>query len=111
MGQQNARNNGACVEADGAPREEIAAVHGDEVGGTRPRAYEMHGHGADPVSASAHVACPTAMRGSSSFASGPPAARAAASATDGTPLTARARSERVSQRAAAASRSRGGTNR
>src|SRR4029078_11817269 len=75
MGQQRMRNNGACVEGDGAPREDIATAHGDAVGSARSRTDEMNGHGADPVSASAQVAGPTATRGRSSFPAGPPGAR------------------------------------
>ena len=109
IGQQLLRHERAGVEADRAARDQIAAAHGDEVGRARPRADEMHGHGASPVIASAQVAGPTATRGASSRAPGPPAASAAASETDGTPVSASTRSDRVTARAPAASKSACGT--
>src|SRR5262245_24503185 len=88
IGKQLPWHDRAGIEADLAARDQLAPAHGDEVGGARPRADEMHGHGASPLKTSAQVTGPTAMRGRMSVDLGPPAASAAASATDGTPLSA-----------------------
>ncbi len=84
--EQLARHDRAGIKADRTARDQIAAAHGDEVGGARSGADEMHGHGAAPEVASAQVAAPTTSRGPSRRAGGPAAASAAASATDGTPM-------------------------
>src|SRR5205823_3229856 len=99
----------ARVEADRAVREQVASAHRDEVGCSRPRAYEVHRHHDSRVRTSAQVAGPTATRAATSQAPVPPAARAAASATDGTPINAKTLSDRVSVRTLAASSSFCGT--
>src|SRR5262249_43053363 len=109
-GEQIGRHDRAGIEAHGTAREDLLAAHGDEIGGARPGADEVHGHGAPPLSASAQVAGPTAVRGATRRAAGPPAANAAASATDGTPISATPRSEAVTARSPAASRSACGTS-
>src|SRR5262249_45748442 len=101
-----------CGEGSG-----VGVEGNGEYGATRleppPQPSPLRGEGwgavapspiASPVSASAQVAGPTAMRGAISRAAGPPAARAAASATDGTPASAITRSERVAARIPAAAR-------
>ncbi len=107
-GQKLARHDRAGIEADGTARDEIAAAQRDEVWSARPRADEMHRHGAS-VSASAQVTGPTEIRGRMSLAFGPPAARAAASATEGTPTSAFTRGDEDCARLPAASRSLGAT--
>ena len=46
--KQFARHERAGIEADRTARDQVAAAHGDEVGGARPGADEMHGHDAAP---------------------------------------------------------------
>src|SRR5215468_5505695 len=105
MREQLTGHDRAGIEADRTARDQVASAHRNEVRRTRPCADEMYHHGVSPVSASAQVAEPTAIRGAISLATGPPAARAAASATDGTPASATTRSDRVLTRAQAATRS------
>ena len=63
MRQQLRRHDRAGIEADRAARDQVASAQGDEVGGARPGADEMHGHGVASSLASAQVTGPTTMRG------------------------------------------------
>src|SRR5215472_16327630 len=103
--EQFARHDRAGVEADRTTRDQVSPAYRDKVRRTGPRSDEMHRHRAASVSASAQVAGPTAMRGTMSRAAGPPAPRAAVSATDGAPVSAVTRSDRVTARPPAITRS------
>src|SRR5260370_26300949 len=92
MRQQFARHDRARIEADRAARDEIAPAQRDEVGRARSGTDEMHRHGAAPEVAasdlaSAQVAGPIAIRGTTRRPAGPAAASAAASATDPPPIS------------------------
>src|SRR5262249_27189869 len=96
--QQLRRDDRAGVETDRALPEQVASTDRKEVGGPGTSADEMDAHDRPPLTASAQVAVPIAIRGTTSRAVGPPPASAAASATEGIPIRARTRSERVSAR-------------
>src|SRR5262249_59589705 len=87
--QQLRREDRAGVETDGALPEQVASTDRNEVRGARTSADEMDAHDRSSLTASAHVAVPIAIRGTTSRAVGPPPASAAASATEGIPIRAR----------------------
>src|SRR5271166_3821152 len=85
MIEQGLRDERAGIEADGAPGDQIAPAHRDEVGRAGPRADEMHGHQKSSERAIAQVAPSAASRAPSSFPPAPAPTRAADSAIAGTP--------------------------
>src|SRR5258708_38240812 len=88
------RHQRAGVEAHGAARDQVAATHGDQIGGARPGADEMHRHRPSPV-AMAQVARSVATRVPSRRPLWPATTSADASAIDGRPLALSASLEDV----------------
>src|SRR3954451_23294869 len=85
MRQNLARYQRAGIEADRTGRDEVAAAQGQEIGGGRPGADEMHRHGPSPpaIAAVAVRSCDT-TRELTSRALRPAATSATASAREPT---------------------------
>src|SRR3984893_4024731 len=84
MYEQRPGHERAGEEANGRTGDEIAAAQSIKIGGARPRAAEVNGHGSF-LPAIAQLASPSLMRATSRTDEGPAPASAAASAIDGSP--------------------------
>src|ERR1700730_6444952 len=84
MFEQRRGHERAGEEANGRAGDQIAPAQCNKIGGARPRADEVNGHGSF-LPAIAQLAPPSLMRATSRTEDGPAPASAAASAIDGSP--------------------------